>query len=223
MNKFYAFLNALLLLLTIVVIAAIFPPPPAKPTPAATEEKRGKKLPAVRSTKPAAPQLAEKPANLDALWARSLFRPDRSEPDSADGSGGGTTTLSDLELIGVAMIGDEKVAVLAEMTVPAPPAPASTTPPAAGKETAPPVKPKRVYHLGQPVVAGYTLTAINAEDVELTKGADVQIILMNRGSENSKKRQAAAAAENLTRTAAAVAQPPPAPAPARSPDRAPRQ
>ncbi len=213
MNKFFWFLNLILLLLAILVTAAIFRGTPA--TPVAQEDGRGGKRALAngqtrqpRPSKPSRqasyiPQTEKPVAGQEILWTRSLFRPDRAEPDSADSTGGDTTALSELELIGIAMVGDGKAAIIAGPDTPAavPPVTAAT---AATATKAPPPK-KRIYRLNQPVAeTGYLLTAINAEDVELTKGNDIQVLMMNRGSASSQKRQAAAAGESLQRQRAAA-------------------
>ncbi len=223
MNKFFWILNLSLVGLAVLATAGILRYHPA-PAAAETETKRGRQAASARGAAPRtayAPSSAKpaKTADVEPLWAHSLFRPDRTEEESA--GGGDAAQLANLELIGVAIVGESKAAIIvgpetADASAAtgasrfgrggftaAPAAAATATGADKAKEKA-----KRVYRLGQVVGnTGYTISAINLEDVELTKGSDVQTLMINRGSENSKKRLAAASAESAARAAMAAAQP----------------
>jgi hypothetical protein len=219
MNKFFWILNLSLLGLAVLATAGILRYHPAAAVPEA-EAKRGRTAVAGRGgagRTPAAPDAVRpaRAADVESLWTHSLFRPDRTEEEAA--GSGDSARLAELELIGVAIVGDSKVAIIVGPDTTAAdaaaasrfgrgfaPTPAATVTPTAADKEKQRAKAKRVYRLGQTVGdSGYTLSAINSEDVELTKGADIQTLMINRGSENSKKRLAAASADSTARAVAA--------------------
>lgn len=160
--------------------------------------------------------------NLDSLWRRSMFRPDRTEDivlqmEAEKAQDTPPPPKVEFELVGIAMLNDRRVAIL-HVRQAAPPRPPPAARPGVAvrgpggaipqpqEETKPPTA-KKLFREGDDVGGtGYILSEIRRREVLLKKGAEELVVSLEMGDDGSKNRRAAAA------SAAAATQPPPPPA-----------
>ncbi|MDX9980595.1 MAG: hypothetical protein RBU25_11275 [Lentisphaeria bacterium] len=162
--------------------------------------------------------------NLDSLWRRSLFRPERTEDivlqmEAEKAQDTPPPPKVEFELVGIAMLNDRRVAILhvRQATPPRPPpsarpgitvrGPGGTIPQPADEPKSPPAK--KLFREGDEVGGtGYLLAEIRKREVLLKKGDEELVVSLQMGDDASKNRREEAA------SAAAAAQPLPMPAPA---------
>ncbi len=148
-------------------------------------------------------ELAVRPLmeNLDDLYKRSLFRPDRSEvlEEVEDTDDQDDSAPQDMELIGIGIIGKEAAAIILVKE-----APQRRIRGRVVSSAVPEKKPTRhVYRIGQSVAdSGYIIKEIELKRVVLERGDEERVLELQHGDQGSQQRVATAEAE--AKKAAAV-------------------
>lgn len=207
MNKLLWCVNVLLAVFALTATLAALHTEPGKTAPASPVGSRERPDAAPARTMLAAGRPRADLGQADILWQASLFRPDRAEEsDPAGGAFGETVAgVSEMELIGVGMIGGEAAAIIAIGDKDA--APVRLTRPGRAPVAEPARKtPPHVFRRGQKVAdSGFEVKSIELERVVLTRGDEERELKMDRRDAGSRRRTDLAAKEALTRTPPAVA------------------
>ena len=205
MNRLFWLINIILLTLAVFITDSIMGYRPDQAAVAASK-KIGGEVKAASGKRVAEQEVAVAPADTTPIWKQSLFRPDRSEDESAeDGSTAEEEKSSDLDLIAICIIGKGKVAVILTPQAATQPQPRAFMPGGGMMPNTPanqkkPERIKHVFSVGQTIGnTGYTIKEINNNDVLIARGGVEKTLEISFGDESSKKRMDDAAGESRRR------------------------
>jgi hypothetical protein len=185
--------------------------------------------------KAAAIDADERLEDLDELWRMSLFRPDRSEELVLEGDEEGeeAPTAYEFELIGIGVLGKQATATILTKAERA--AASARDRAKAATDGAQTSSQRHVYILGQEIQdTGFTLSDIQMDEVEITKGPLTKNLVLKRDDKASQgrvdavvkaresdRKQAEAEARQAEKQAATEQPPPGTPPPPPPPPPAP--
>lgn len=210
MTRLLWLINGVLVLLCLgATLAAVRAPPPRQPPVPPRPPRPSGEVPtpvAVNRSRPA--RTPEPPADL---WRASLFQPTRSEGEDSGTPAAAAAAVSDFELVGIGIIGDEAAAIIVEGTRAAPSFPAVRLPgaPAAAPETR--AKP-RIYRLGDTVAdSSFVVKEVRLDEVVLSRGGEERTLRLETGDAASRRRAEQAGKDAAARLPQVTVAPPPVP------------